>query len=664
MIGIMGRIIMTFMLAESCLQAMPLEESLSAYEGLSTQGVDATSLRGKVMCGYQGWFMAKGDGFGQGYVHWGGVDQEPPVCAVDFWPDLSEYDEDELFPTNYRHANGTTAFVFSSTVKKTVLRHFSWMRDYCIDGVFVQRFGSYIGDQENWNYKRACAVLSHCREGANRYGRTFAVMYDVSFDRGSVDRIMADWTRLIEEMKLTQTPAYQKHRGRPVVSLWGYGFGHRGFEAEAARDLLEFFKREENGACTIMLGVPNDWVSWEDEKMALLKEFATIISPWNVGRYRSPEEARGHFKMRWPKDLAFCKEYDKDYYAVIFPGFSWANLKEGSSPLNSIPRRGGRFFWEQVKEVRRYGMDMAYVAMFDEVDEGTAIFKCTNDPPIGRFCTYEGLPSDIYLTLTGLAGQYLRGKDVSFPEVLPDPNQQTYEPMSQLTYYKRPSEFSAETRERWRRLFEGMQVTIHEEPHSEWIGNLYDAEALHITLSTWNEIIASPSNFPLFIIGTAGEGYNEGTTPVQSIVSFLQSYLSQGGTLLVLSSGRYPLFHPGLGQQAAKFGFKLRMFESLGKRQITFAEELGANVAPWTMEGGKGLSLMDSSMYESATSYTSLASVSLADGTHLGDAIAMVQPGGAMREGRIFYVTEDLLGYPDREGLLDAVLGCVAKCVR
>jgi len=56
---------------------------------------------------------------------------------------------------------------------------------------------------------------------------------------------------------------------------------------------------------------------------------------------------------------------------------------------------------------------MIYVAMFDEVDEATAIFKCTNEPPTGnggKFITYEGLPSDYYLKLTGKAGQLLRNE--------------------------------------------------------------------------------------------------------------------------------------------------------------------------------------------------------------------------------------------------------------
>ena len=61
---------------------------------------------------------------------------------------------------------------------------------------------------------------------------------------------------------------------------------------------------------------------------------------------------------------------------------------------------------------------MIYVAMFDEVDEATAIFKCTNDPPTGdgaKFITYEGLPSDHYLKLAGRAGRLLRGEKNSTP---------------------------------------------------------------------------------------------------------------------------------------------------------------------------------------------------------------------------------------------------------
>ena len=55
---------------------------------------------------------------------------------------------------------------------------------------------------------------------------------------------------------------------------------------------------------------------------------------------------------------------------------------------------------------------MLYIAMFDEIDEGTAIMKVSQDPPVGkdRFVTYEGLPADHYLWLTGQIGRLMRGE--------------------------------------------------------------------------------------------------------------------------------------------------------------------------------------------------------------------------------------------------------------
>jgi hypothetical protein len=635
---------------------MTLSESLSPYTGPVVKGVDNSTIRQKVMAGYQGWFLAKGDGYKPGFVHWGGVDRTPPRCTVDLWPDLTEHDEDETFPTNFRYADGTPARVFSSAVRKTVDRHFKWMAEYGIDGAFVQRFGSCVSNQKNWNYQRSCAVLNRCREAANRNGRLYAVMYDVNFDRRAVDVMKADWTRLVNEMKLMKTPAYMRHRGAPVVSLWGYGFGHRKFDAKAAEELLQFFKKPENGGCTIMLGVPNDWASWKDERMTLLKKYATIVSPWNVGRYGSPEGAERHFRRYWPKDLEFCKKNGLDYYAVAFPGFSWTNLQKGNATLDQIPRLGGRFLWSQLEAVKRYGMDMVYVAMFDEVDEGTAIFKCTNRPPVGRFATYDGLPSDHYLRLAGLGGRLLRGEDVSFPVVKPDPAQQTYRPMSQLEFYKAKSPFSAETVARWQDWFKGVSIPIHAEPYSPWVRDLYNADAMGIQPADWGELLDRKEALPLVIVGAGREGFNEGKTPVADIVTYVQKHLSRGGTLLVMAGGAYPMFYPDKGQRAREFGFHLEMSTVPKSSTVTFAKELAPGLASWQVPKKQGSRLMRASLYPKAKSYQSLARVVRADGTDGGDAVASVQPGGTLGSGRIIYVASALLAHPKRERVLDAIL--------
>ena len=40
-----------------------------------------------------------------------------------------------------------------------------------------------------------------------------------------------------------------------------------------------------------------------------------------------------------------------------------------------IPRRKGEFYWRQFAAFRALGVRTVFVGMFDEVDEGTAIYK-------------------------------------------------------------------------------------------------------------------------------------------------------------------------------------------------------------------------------------------------------------------------------------------------
>ena len=142
--------------------------------------VDAGTLTGKVMCGYQGWFACEGDGAERGWVHWmkGRGPLAPGNAKIDLWPDVSELGADERFATDFKHTDGRVAEVFSSFKKETVLRHFEWMREYGIDGAFVQRFVAGVRDPKVLRHNNT--VLAHCREGAEQSGRAFVVMYDLS----------------------------------------------------------------------------------------------------------------------------------------------------------------------------------------------------------------------------------------------------------------------------------------------------------------------------------------------------------------------------------------------------------------------------------------------------------------------------------------------------
>src|SRR5579862_2246365 len=71
---------------------------LRPYTGPTRTDVDATTLDGKVLCGYQGWFNTPGDGTDFGFTHWGqGLDRpNGGRFTVDMWPDLAEYDPKDL----------------------------------------------------------------------------------------------------------------------------------------------------------------------------------------------------------------------------------------------------------------------------------------------------------------------------------------------------------------------------------------------------------------------------------------------------------------------------------------------------------------------------------------------------------------------------------------
>ncbi len=396
--------------------AQAKEDVLKPYDGPSVRGVDPSTLTAKVMTGYQGWFNCPSDGAGLGWTHWGGRRGfGPGNVTIDLWPDVSEYDDDELYPTDFTYEDGSAARIFSSHNRKTVIRHFKWMAEYGIDGAFVQRF-SHSLHQETLRYHKD-KVLSSAREGANRYGRSYAVMYDLTSMPD--ERLMAvfdDWRMLRTRMHITEDPAYQHHQGKPLVTIWGVGFNNeikKRAGLEPCRQLIKAFKADN---CSVMLGIATGWRRQDRDalkhpdlhEMLLL---ADVLSPWSVGRFRDLPGVQSHAQKYWAPDIAWAREHKIDYLPVVFPGFSWHNMK--GAELGQIPRLKGQFLWSQIVANKKAGADMLYIAMFDEVDEGTAIFKCTNNPPSSggtEFLTYEGLPSNFYLRLAGQAGKLLRNE--------------------------------------------------------------------------------------------------------------------------------------------------------------------------------------------------------------------------------------------------------------
>lgn len=390
---------------------------MSPFAGPHTSGgADPSTMAGKLMCGYQGWFFAEGDGSDNGWVHYGPGTFKPGTCTIDLWPNMVETSPGERYPTEFRHADGSPATVFSSYNPLTVDRHFKWMAEFGIDGVFLQRFASETRQPKSFDARNA--ILENVRTAANANGRTWAVMYDLSgLHAGEIESlVMNDWKCLIDRMQVTKDPAYQHQNGKPLVAIWGVGFNDsREYSLEECAALVDFLKNDpQYGGNAIMLGVPYFWREMKadalpDPQLLDLVQQADIVSPWSVGRYQPPQFANKLEKVAKP-DMAWCKEKNIAYLPVIFPGFRWNNMQNlrNQLPGKEIPREKGDFFWRQGISLSQAGAEMLYVAMFDEMDEGTAIFKCSNEPPEGDFGTFEGLPSDHYLWLAGRLSAVLK----------------------------------------------------------------------------------------------------------------------------------------------------------------------------------------------------------------------------------------------------------------
>jgi hypothetical protein len=86
--------------------------------------VDATTLSGKTIFGYQGWFSCPGDGSKlENWEHWF-IHGAPPVVealVVDFWPDTSELTPEEKCDTHIPLTTLKLLPGISSGWKNTVL---------------------------------------------------------------------------------------------------------------------------------------------------------------------------------------------------------------------------------------------------------------------------------------------------------------------------------------------------------------------------------------------------------------------------------------------------------------------------------------------------------------------------------------------------------------
>jgi len=396
--------------------------------------VDTSTLSGKLIMGYQGWFSCPADSPNGQWGHWFSNNQP----TIDMLPDLNELPSESTCDTDLVAANGQPIRLYSSGSPPVTELHFSWMEKYGLDGVALQRFGVILSQPKL--VAKADDVLKNVRAAAERHHRAFFVMYDLSgMQPNDLQNLAKDWEH-IKSLGILSSKAYLHHQGHPLLGIWGFGFSGRPLQPIDARNLITELRRSstKTGGITILGGVPASWRTGSGDAAQGwdgVWPMLNVISPWTVGRYADENGIDSYRKSFIDPDLVETRRLGIDYMPVVFPGFSWANLmRVRNNPmhpgLNGIPRRCGRFYWRQIFSELGASVTMIYGAMFDEVDEGTAMYKTLpTAKQVPGSGTREGeaflsldadgceLPSDWYLQLAGQATDYVHRHALPPPEL-------------------------------------------------------------------------------------------------------------------------------------------------------------------------------------------------------------------------------------------------------
>jgi hypothetical protein len=365
--------------------------------------------------GYQGWFACSNDLSPRNkWVHWSSGNIPKPGFdnqTFELWPDVREYAT--TYQTGYASlGNGNPAKLFSSYDDNVVDTHLKWMQTYGIDTAALQRFGCSLSDT---NVKAQLnGIATKVKNAAQTFGRKFYVMYDISDWTNFQTEMKTDWTNtIVGTLALTNSSAYAKQNGKPVVCVWGVGVDGRPGNNTSWNDVVNFFKGKN---CYVIIGTKRAWAT----NTISVYTNAHMITPWAVGTFTNNAGADSYATLMGT-DQTTLNNRGQDFLPVVWAGFAWSNWQCDTNgvptPTNQIPRYHGDFMWRQFYNVRNKAIPSVYVAMFDEYDEATAIMKAAENksmkPTNQYFLTLDAdgvdCSSDFYLKLTGDGAKMVKG---------------------------------------------------------------------------------------------------------------------------------------------------------------------------------------------------------------------------------------------------------------
>jgi hypothetical protein len=308
------------------------------------------------------------------------------------------------------------------------------MKKYGIDGAFMQRFYRSISEpQGGWievfdsrypeTHSIECTlgslkliysqVLQSAKAASQKYGLGFAVEYDISGADSSTSDVVATILNDVDKLKqagLFDASAYFYHNNAPVIEIWGIGIR----KTVSPADTLRIVTGLKQAGYHVIIGVGTDWQkSISDSSSASYGPTyrqANTVQPWTVGGY-SHANYKSTLSGVQTSDKKTLQDLGIGQSIVVWPGFSWGNLMH-NGVYDQIPRDNGTFYQEQLDGAVSLQPQFLFTAMFDEVNEGTAIMPTlrVNELPVNqRFVGIDNnLDREIYLAKAGSASAALK----------------------------------------------------------------------------------------------------------------------------------------------------------------------------------------------------------------------------------------------------------------
>ncbi|KAH8820240.1 hypothetical protein F5884DRAFT_40722 [Xylogone sp. PMI_703] len=364
--------------------------------------VDTSSIKGKLLCGYQAWFRHPNSGLN---THWspsGGV-PGPGDVWFDAFPDTTGYPSECLFDTGFTLPNGSPAKLYDNTCEGVVDLHFNWLQQFGIDGTINQRFLGSINDAT------FTTILDQTRTAAEKYGRAFIVEYDITGGNSAQASVAAavlnDYDNVVGPF--TASLSYIHNGGGPVIMVFGIGV----VTQTSVQDAIDLIQGLQLRGAYVVCSTPVQWAQDVNANRGYAAAYKTCnaMAPWTVGAYDT-SNLDGFYTGTQIPDKQLADSLGQGYVPVVWPGGSNWHLDNEANPsdFDSNPRFNGTYYTRQGDHAVSLDPLFVMTAMCDEVNEATNIWPALKNNQLPTNDRFVGYDNDFDSTshYLELAGQY------------------------------------------------------------------------------------------------------------------------------------------------------------------------------------------------------------------------------------------------------------------